>query len=419
MKHPVKTLSAVLLTLVLAFTSFTFTVSAEDAEILAITAGDRETMLSQYKDFFTQQMRKQENGFIVSIKEDAAGLYTISDEMLVLKSTGEADPYLATMLIYDEFKAVPANEYLVNVIDGSKKDSFAINFSCKYTDSTPAVVTEITLTFTVQWRETADQTQHVKSWASDWVSEHINGAGIVGEHNIVKAIHDYIANNFSYDEALSIFTARQMLSEGKGVCQAYSLLARAMLDAASIESRLVFVDSTATNEKGTGNHMWNMVRVDGHWYHMDVTWDDPLGGDTVRYDYFLKSDDTMRENHSWNGANLPSAPEDYPPKPDSSSSGSGGSSSSSHTSSRTGSAPVASIQKSSSAISSKDQSERSKAGYTSGTAASGIVSSGGGQARGTASGGPASLRMLWLFLGIVFLAVSGVAVFTLLRRGKA
>ena len=36
-------------------------------------------------------------------------------------------------------------------------------------------------------------------------------------------------------------------------------------------------------------HLWNRVQVDGHWYNIDLTWDD-LGGQNVGYDYFLKSD---------------------------------------------------------------------------------------------------------------------------------
>ena len=23
------------------------------------------------------------------------------------------------------------------------------------------------------------------------------------------------------------------------------------------------------------DHMWNVVKIDGNWYHVDTTWDDP------------------------------------------------------------------------------------------------------------------------------------------------
>ncbi len=49
-----------------------------------------------------------------------------------------------------------------------------------------------------------------------------------------------------------------------------------------------------------GSHAWNIIQIDGAWYHVDTTWDDPTnkGGDYIRYDYFLKSDTYMRRDHS-------------------------------------------------------------------------------------------------------------------------
>ena len=49
-----------------------------------------------------------------------------------------------------------------------------------------------------------------------------------------------------------------------------------------------------------GDHMWNMVQLDGEWYHVDVTWDDPItttGEQLCRYTYFLLSDEQIRVNH--------------------------------------------------------------------------------------------------------------------------
>ena len=41
-----------------------------------------------------------------------------------------------------------------------------------------------------------------------------------------------------------------------------------------------------------------MVQVDGTWYQIDVTWDDPIGSkQNLRYDYFLISDKKMCEDH--------------------------------------------------------------------------------------------------------------------------
>ena len=54
------------------------------------------------------------------------------------------------------------------------------------------------------------------------------------------------------------------------VCQGYAETMKLFLDALGIENKLVY---------GTGggiSHVWNLLCLDGDWYHMDVTWDDPL-----------------------------------------------------------------------------------------------------------------------------------------------
>ena len=38
------------------------------------------------------------------------------------------------------------------------------------------------------------------------------------------------------------------------------------------------------------NHIWNLVYIEDNWYHLDLTWDDPLledGREIIDYSYFL------------------------------------------------------------------------------------------------------------------------------------
>ena len=68
-----------------------------------------------------------------------------------------------------------------------------------------------------------------------------------------------------------------------------------------------------SNYAGSGNygegHAWNLVQLDGQWYHLDVTWNDPLPdrGNEVRYGYFLVSDTHLARDHTWIMADYPSA----------------------------------------------------------------------------------------------------------------
>ena len=92
-------------------------------------------------------------------------------------------------------------------------------------------------------------------------------------------LHDYLATHAQYDETLQIRDAYTILVKGTGVCQAYTLAYRLLLNRVNITSGTV--TSTALN------HIWNILLIDDKWYHVDVTWDDPtqdrIGRVTHRY----------------------------------------------------------------------------------------------------------------------------------------
>ena len=74
--------------------------------------------------------------------------------------------------------------------------------------------------------------------------------------------------NVAYDSTYTEYSAYAALFLGRAVCQGYSLLTYKMMWEAGIEARIV--DGEAMN------HSWNMVNICGNWYHLDVTWDDPV-----------------------------------------------------------------------------------------------------------------------------------------------
>ncbi len=106
------------------------------------------------------------------------------------------------------------------------------------------------------------------------------------DYEKVKAIHDYIINRVSYDTKLTRTSAYDALIDKSAVCEGYSMLAYRMFIEAGLETRII---------SGTGNggpHAWNIVKVEGKWYNIDLTWDDPISSDgkpMLVYDYFLKS----------------------------------------------------------------------------------------------------------------------------------
>lgn len=107
-------------------------------------------------------------------------------------------------------------------------------------------------------------------------------------------VNDYLCVNYEYDTSYAIYSPDEMLSEGKGVCQAYMLLCRAVLNELGFRS-----DTATSNEM---NHTWNVVYLDGSWYHIDVTWNDPLSDRPLGayHNNFLLSDSGISDTGHYN-----------------------------------------------------------------------------------------------------------------------
>ena len=95
---------------------------------------------------------------------------------------------------------------------------------------------------------------------------------------------DYMCANFEYDTNHTIYSPELLFLNKTGVCQAYMLAYRAVLNELGIPN--IAVTSREIN------HTWNMVYLDGSWYHIDVTWNDPVSDMPLRayHTNFLLSD---------------------------------------------------------------------------------------------------------------------------------
>ncbi len=125
----------------------------------------------------------------------------------------------------------------------------------------------------------------------------------------VKVIHDYLALNCAYDynnylkgtlPAVS-YSPQGVLMKKKAVCQGYADTFQLFMDALNIPCK------TVTGTANGGGHAWNMVKINGKWFQIDVTWDDPVPDKKgyVRYSYFLITDTQMSKTHNWNKSAYP------------------------------------------------------------------------------------------------------------------
>lgn len=149
------------------------------------------------------------------------------------------------------------------------------------------------LTVTIQYRETPEETAEVNRQVSHIVKQIISPR--MNGHEKVKEIHDWLVRYLQYDTRYERYTAYQALQDRRAVCQGYALLAYKMLNEAGIKNKIV--EGTVAS----GDHAWNLVLLDGKWYHLDVTWDDPVPNrdDLLSYNYYLKTDEQIRQDHAW------------------------------------------------------------------------------------------------------------------------
>ncbi|NMM53477.1 transglutaminase domain-containing protein [Paenibacillus aquistagni] len=224
------------------------------------------------RQYVTEQMAKRESMFTFQYEGNTAALTKLLGE--VMDQSLRSDPFI---------------RYNVS----------RYSFHWKGTE------TAALITVYVNYRETLEQSQFVRNEAKRIVKAIIHDQQ--SDYEKIKRLHDYVVTHVSYDESMKHLTAYEALTVKQTVCQGYALLLQALLEEAGIPSMIV------EGEAGGTLHAWNMVKLEGNWYHVDATWDDPVPDkkDQVRYTYFLLSDKEMAEDHTWDELKAPIADHVY------------------------------------------------------------------------------------------------------------
>lgn len=109
------------------------------------------------------------------------------------------------------------------------------------------------------------------------------------DYERLTAIYSWICEKVKYDngnlndEAYTLkYTAYAALVNKTAVCQGYAVLLYRLALMAGIETRVV------TGTANGGGHAWNIVKLDGKWYHVDATWDATWGAAQENWQYYLK-----------------------------------------------------------------------------------------------------------------------------------
>ena len=136
----------------------------------------------------------------------------------------------------------------------------------------------------------------------------------MSEMEKVQYVHDFICQNVHYDKLKKPYSHEIIgpLGQGVGVCEGIAKSVKILLDALGVWC--IIAISEANPEKGIKyRHAWNVIRVNGQYYHLDATFDNTLGNqgkgdvrmtetkagtqDQIRYDYFNLCDKQIFRDH--------------------------------------------------------------------------------------------------------------------------
>jgi len=122
------------------------------------------------------------------------------------------------------------------------------------------------------------------------------------DYDIELALHDQLVRACAYSEEIELpekSTAYGALVEGSASCEGYARAVQLLMDLHGIPCYIV--TGEASNVSGvTGGHAWNKVRIEGAWYHLDATWNDPVtedGSHVTSHAYFNLTDEAIGRTH--------------------------------------------------------------------------------------------------------------------------
>ncbi len=213
---------------------------------------------------------------------------------------------------WEEFTFYCPSEYTDCIKDISKISKSDLNlthinnFVHPY-NSYNTISTSITesgeVTVTVEYLYTKDQIKIINEYVDKIVSDLYHKEN--NDYENLKRIHDYIINNTKYDverndtgkSEYDSYSALGPIKDGYATCNGYADLMAIILSKLNYENYKVATTSEEISYKSNG-HIWNAVKIDNKWLHLDLTWDDPVasdGKDYLYHKYFLVSTEEMKK----------------------------------------------------------------------------------------------------------------------------
>lgn len=153
---------------------------------------------------------------------------------------------------------------------------------------------------TMSYRESGKALDDMRAEFDAAVQEGLDAAyGLTTDFARELAVHDWLVGRCSYASAETddIYnTAYGALVLGRAYCDGYAYAMKAIFDESNMTSAVVY---GSVNE---AEHVWNLVRIDGRYYHLDAMWNDAdvsYDADMRFHGYFNLDDNAILLDHSY------------------------------------------------------------------------------------------------------------------------
>lgn len=172
-------------------------------------------------------------------------------------------------------------------------------------------VTNLTFRYVLSKQASEKRQSEIEKIADSFIS----GLGSnPGEYDKALAVFEYLVNSVDYDSVTlekvgndndygmkkpdDLRTVYGALKDKKVVCAGYAAAAKYLFEKMGMEC--IYVTGFGENEA----HGWNLVKIDGEYYYMDITWADASNtdpeldqGDGISYEYFAMTTEQLLKDH--------------------------------------------------------------------------------------------------------------------------
>ena len=127
---------------------------------------------------------------------------------------------------------------------------------------------------------------------------------------ICRKVHNYLIHHVKYNyDALQTpdaypdsFTVKGVFEQQTAVCEGISKSFKLLCNRFGVDVLIMTGKSTQDILGNSTSHVWNIVKTENGYAHVDVTWDLGMseGSKSIRYDYYMIPDEWIAADHEFN-----------------------------------------------------------------------------------------------------------------------